>query len=62
MILTVDIYRSGITSSKEIAAKIGMHPFPINKNIKHITTLQSKNKQLQDIFHALIELDKNIKS
>lgn len=62
MILTVDIYRTWITSSKDIAAKIGMHFFPIAKNLKYIATLQAKEKHLHSIFHALLDLDKNIKS
>lgn len=62
MILTVDIYNTGITSAKDIAAKIGMHFFPIVKNIKYIKQLQTASPALQDIFHDLLLLDRDIKS
>lgn len=62
MIQTVDIYATGVTSAKDIAAKIGMHFFPIVKNLKYIAYLQSHKLQLWQTFHDLLMLDKNIKS
>ena len=62
MLQTVDIYNHGTKSAKDIAAIIGMHFFPIVKNLKHIDYLQDHVIQLRQVFHLLLELDKNIKS
>ncbi len=62
MIQTVDIYQSWTKSAKDIAAKIGMHFFPIVKNLKYIDYLTAKKHNFSRIFHELILLDKDIKS
>ncbi len=62
MIQTVDLYNHGTKSAKDIAAAIGMHFFPIVKNLKYLDFLRSHVQQLETVFHDLLDLDKNIKS
>ncbi len=62
MIQTVDLYKSGTKSAKDIAAHIGMHFFPIVKNLKYIDNLTAKKTALIAVFHKLLLLDKDIKS
>lgn len=62
IIQTVDLYKAGITSSKEIGAEIGIHPYPISKNLTHIRYLITQQDAFIDMFHECIILDKKIKS
>lgn len=62
MLQTVDLYNHGTKSAKDIASVIGMHFFPIVKNLKYIDNLKAKYYPLQKTFHQLLELDSSIKS
>lgn len=62
MLQTVDLYDQGEKDSKQIASKIGIHFFPIMKNLKHIDTLRAQKSRLIRMFDQLMELDMSIKS
>jgi DNA polymerase III delta subunit len=62
MLQTVYLYNSGTRQAKDIASAIGMHFFPIVKNLKSIDYLSKHKTQLQNMFHELLLLDKDIKS
>lgn len=62
MLQTVDLYSRDIKSAKEISAEIGMHFFPIIKNLKYIDFLTQKKNALANIFHRCLLLDSSIKS
>ncbi|MEI7477628.1 MAG: hypothetical protein WCJ81_03800 [bacterium] len=62
MLQTIDLYKHGTKQAKDIAAIIGMHPFPIAKNVKHIQYLVEQEAHLKDVFHQLLLLDKEMKS
>ena len=62
MLQTVDLYSRDVKSAKEISAAIGMHFFPIIKNLKHIDFLSQKKNAFANIFHRCLLLDSFIKS
>ena len=62
MLQTVDVYSRDIKSAKEIGDAIGMHFFPIVKNLKHIDYLKQNRIAYANIFHKLLLLDSSIKS
>lgn len=59
---TVDLYSRWVKSAKDIASEIGMHFFPIVKNLKYIDFLTANKNNLAKIYHNLLKLDASIKS
>lgn len=62
MLQTLDLYDQGEKDSKQIASKIGIHFFPIMKNLKYIDQIRGKKQRLIWMYDQLMELDMSIKS
>lgn len=62
MLQTLDLYEQGEKDSKQIASKIGIHFFPIIKNLKIIDQISAKKSRLVRMFDELMSLDMAIKS
>ncbi len=62
MLQTLDLYEQGARDSKQIASNIGIHFFPIMKNLKIIDTIQANKSRLIRMYDQLIELDSSIKN
>lgn len=62
MLQTVELYSRDVKSAKDIAAAIGMHFFPIVKNLKYIDFLKENKTALAAIYHRCLLLDASIKS
>lgn len=58
----LDFDQRGISSGKEIIAETKLHPFVINKNLKHLPALRLHREFLIKFFKQLIELESQIKS
>lgn len=62
MLQTLDLYEQGQTDSKQIASKLGIHFFPIIKNLKIIDTIKANKFKLMHMYDDLMSLDVSIKS
>ncbi|HMT27415.1 MAG TPA: hypothetical protein PKD96_03855 [Candidatus Absconditabacterales bacterium] len=62
ILLTIDQYSLGQTSSFHIAGKIGGHPATIASMLKIIDTLLEKENSLKTVYKSLTALDLNIKN
>ncbi|MBP6910202.1 hypothetical protein KBC03_01235 [Patescibacteria group bacterium] len=62
MLQTLDLYEQGEKDSKQIASKLGIHFFPIIKDLKIIDTISAKKSRLIRMYDELINLDMSIKS
>lgn len=62
MLQTLDLYEQGEKDSKQIASKIGIHPFAIMKNMKHIDRIVAHKEGLIRMYDELMQLDMSIKS
>lgn len=62
VIQIVDLHEQKITSSKEIASIIKVHPFAVSKQNKNIHLLLEHITQIKQFYHKLLELDYNLKS
>lgn len=62
MLQTLDLYEQGEKDSKQIASKLGIHFFPIIKNLKVIDKIAANKSRLVRMYDELINLDKSIKS
>ena len=62
MLQTLDLYEQGEKDSKHIASKLGIHFFPIIKNLKIIDTISEKKSRLIRMYDQLMTLDMSIKS
>ncbi len=62
VIQLVDQYRSGVTSGKEIASNIKMHPFAVAKQYSNIKSLNEHFTEIIKLYHSLLELDVSIKT
>lgn len=58
----LDFAQRGITSGKEIIAATKLHPFVVNKNLKHLPALQEHQAFLVRFFGFLLELELAIKT
>lgn len=58
----IDLYSDWMTSSKDLASKIWVHPFVVAKNMKIIDKLLPKQSKIKEFFEKLIYLDYNIKT
>lgn len=61
MLQTLDLYQQGEKDSKQIASKIGIHFFPIMKDLKMIDAISAKRSKLIRMFDELMNLDMSIK-
>lgn len=61
MLQTLDLYEQGEKDSKQIASKIGVHFFPIIKDLKIIDKIKAKKTKLIEMFDELMSLDMSIK-
>ena len=57
-----DLYQAGYTESKLIAQTLKIHPFVVNKNLKHIDKILEKYDSIQRFYCNLINLDYKIKT
>lgn len=62
IIQMIDLHEQGMSSSKDIAKEISMHPFAVAKQYKHIKILSAKKERIHAFFHELLALDLAIKS
>lgn len=62
MLQTLDLYEQGEKDGKQIASKLGMHPFVISKNMKYIHDIQNNKEGLIRMYDELMQLDMSIKS
>lgn len=58
----VDQYRQGITSGKEIASNLKIHPFAVAKQFSNIKTLDANFPAIVGLYTHLLELDVAIKT
>lgn len=59
---TLDLYKQGITDSKNIANISKQSPFIINKILKNIKKIQEKEQDIKKMYTELILLENKIKS
>lgn len=62
VIQMVDLHQQGVTSSKEVASILKIHPFAVGKQHKHIDRLEKNYEKIKHLYHQLIQLDRSIKS
>ncbi len=62
VIQMVDKYRSGVTSAKQIASELKLHPFAVAKQFGNIKTLDAHFNDIIKLYHSLLELDVSIKT
>ncbi len=62
VIQMVDLHRQGITSSKEIASTLKIHPFAVAKQYKNMQTLDANYTHITAFLDQLLHLDRSIKS
>jgi|GEM_PF-4215826 len=62
MLQTLDLYEQGEKDSKQIASKLGIHFFPIIKDLKIIDTIKAKRSRLIRMYDELMRIDVSIKS
>lgn len=58
----IDCFEHGIKQWKEIASRLSMHPFAVNKQLKKIPELQKKKQSIRWLFFDLVEIDSSIKT
>ncbi|MFA5748031.1 MAG: DNA polymerase III subunit delta [Candidatus Absconditabacterales bacterium] len=61
-IYILDLYKQGITDSKQITSILKIHPFVVSKNLKNIEKIKESEKLIKKIYRNLVELDYNIKT
>lgn len=62
LIQIIDLYKSWVTSSSEMASMTWIHPFVISKNKKNIENLKLNEQNIINIFEELVEMDNWIKT
>lgn len=62
VIQMVDQYRNWVTSAKEIASNLKLHPFAVAKQYGNIKTLDAHFSSIVQLYHHLLELDVSIKT
>lgn len=58
----MDVYESWVTNKKKIASELGVHPFVVYKNYKHIDKYLKKKQEFKNLFGELVNLDYSIKT
>ena len=56
------MYENGTRDAKAIASTLKLHPFVVNKNIKHIEYFLQNKNGIQKLYEALVHKDYEIKS
>ena len=62
MLQTLDLYEQWERDSKQMASKLGIHFFPIIKNLKIIDTIAAQKPRLIRMYDELMSMDVAIKS
>lgn len=58
----MDFYKRWENSSKDLASKLGLHPFVVLKNLKLMPKLVEKEFAIRQFYKWLIELDLSVKT